>query len=332
MGSGSVVYAGALGQGVWRSADGGETFTRACAGMPMEASVRALAVHPDQPGVLYAGTDAGLYRTEDGGDHWERLPAPFDPGNGRPTGTAVWSVLLHPRRPDTLFVGTCPPALYRSPDGGASWEKLDVDIVAECPPIVYSRVTCLVADPSDADTVWAGIEIEGVRRSTDGGATWQRGDQGLSSRDIHGMAVVPGEPKTILATTNNDINISRDDGGTWQPQSVRERFGQGYCRGVAAKTDDPLTLFVGNGNGPPGTMGAVQITRDGGRTWRQASLPVPPNSTIWTFATHPADPSLVFCASVSGYLYRTADGGDTWHKCRHEFGEVRALAWAPDGR
>src|SRR5947199_7634204 len=108
MGSESILYAGTTGQGVWRSLDNGETFQRRCAGMFMEAEVRALVADPSDPAILYAGTDAGLYRTADGGEHWNRIDAPFDPGSGWPAGIAIWSVLVHPKNPGLIFVGTCP--------------------------------------------------------------------------------------------------------------------------------------------------------------------------------------------------------------------------------
>src|SRR5471030_2586387 len=108
MASATTLYAGTNGQGVWRSLDNGETFQRSCAGMFMEAEVRALAVHPSLPWVLYAGTDAGLYRTGNGGEHWDRLNTPFDPGNGWPSGIAIWSLLIHPNNPGLIFAGTCP--------------------------------------------------------------------------------------------------------------------------------------------------------------------------------------------------------------------------------
>jgi hypothetical protein len=326
MGSGSILYAGTVGQGVWRSLDRGETFQRHCAGMFMEAEVRAFAVHPNRPGVLYAGTDAGIYRTENGGDRWMRLDTTFDPGKGWPSGVIVWSLLIHPDNPDLMFTGTCPSGLYRSRDGGETWEKLDAALTPECAPIIYSRVTCLRADPNSPNTIWAGVEIDGAWRSDDAGDTWRRLDAGLSSLDIHDLVILPGPGRIVLTSTNNDLNISPDDGETWEPQHVKDSFPFAYCRGMAVKPDDPLTLYLGNGNGPPGTAGAVQVSRDGGLSWRQAALPVRPNSTIWTFATHAPEPDLVFCASVNGYVYRSEDAAKTWHKCAHEFGEVRALA------
>lgn len=319
------VFVGTVGEGVWRSEDAGETFARRSAGMFMESDVRALAVHPQNPAALYAGTNAGLYRTGDGGENWQRLAGPFDPGQGWPGGVIIWSLLVHPQQPETLFVGTCPPALYRSQDGGASWQKLDAEL-PECPPLIHSRVTCLLADPNDADTIWAGVEIGGVWRSRDGGNHWEALSEGLSSQDIHGLAILPGSPRRLLASTNNDLNLSTDEGATWQPQNVKAVFPHAYCRGIQAKADDPNTLFLGNGDGPPGSTGVLQISRDGGLTWERANLPATPNSTIWTFATNAAAPALIFAASVSGDLYRSDDGGNTWAICRREFGEIRSLA------
>jgi photosystem II stability/assembly factor-like uncharacterized protein len=91
----------------------------------------------------------------------------------------------------------------------------------------------------------------------------------------------------------------------------------------------PEVIFLGNGDGPPGTVGAVARSTDGGVTWREESMPGRANSTVWTFAVHPADPSLVYAASVSGGVYRSTDGGAAWEKLPREFGEIRALGWTP---
>jgi hypothetical protein len=58
-------------------------------------------------------------------------------------------------------------------------------------------------------------------------------------------------------------------------------------------------------------------------------MPGRANSTIWNFAVHAADPQLIYAASVSGEIYRSADAGQSFTKLAREFGEVRALAWTP---
>jgi hypothetical protein len=59
------------------------------------------------------------------------------------------------------------------------------------------------------------------------------------------------------------------------------------------------------------------------------NLPCVANSTVWNFAVHPADARLVYASSVSGEVFRSTDGGDRWEKLGREFGEIRALVWAP---
>ena len=89
-------------------------------------------------------------------------------------------------------------------------------------------------------------------------------------------------------------------------------------------------VAIGNGDGPPGSVGAIGRSDDSGRSWKTATMPGRANSTIWTFAVHPSAPQRVYAASVSGEVYRSEDGGLNWHKLPREFGEIRALAWAPE--
>src|SRR5262245_5405925 len=107
------LYVGTVGEGLFRSTDGGDNFVRACEGMFVECHVRALAVHPLRPEVLYLGSERGLFRSGDAAETWSRVESPLN-------GKQLWSILLHPGRPELLLAGTCPPRLYRSEDGGGT--------------------------------------------------------------------------------------------------------------------------------------------------------------------------------------------------------------------
>jgi len=318
-----LIYVGTVGEGVWRSEDGGRTFARRSRGMFVECDVRALATHPANLKLIYAGTNEGIYRSDDRGDTWARLDSPLP-------YLVTWSLLVSPHDPETIYVGTRPAHLFRSVDAGRTWTQLAALIAQPCNNIIYNRVTTIVADPQEQHGLWAGIEIDAVQHSTDGGDTWVQRKTGLSSLDIHGLAVVPAPTgRRILATTNNDLNVSTDEGRTWQPQEVSRHFDWAYCRGLAQKADDANVLFLGNGDGPPGQVGALRRSADGGRTWAQADLPCVPNSTVWGFATHPAEPQRILAYTVSGEVYISGDAGFNWDKVRREFGEIRALLWLP---
>ncbi len=318
------LYVGTIGEGLFRSLDHGESFRRACDGLFVECDVRALVEHPHRPEVMYMGTEVGLYVSHDGAGNWEKLPAPLD-------GMEVWSINLTPARPDRLIVGTRPAAVFFTEDAGQTWRAAAVAMRRDCPRLVYTRVTSLAADPDNPDRLWAGVEIDGIHHSNDGGRTWAPIGEGLTSRDIHALAVLPGNAgrKRLLATTNNDLNISDDGGQTWRPGLINKVLPWIYTRALIQRSDAPEVLFLGGGDAPPGREGAMAVSRDAGTTWTPAALPGRANSTLWNFGVHPADARLIYAASVSGQLYRSTDGGESWGKLGREFGEIRALAWAP---
>jgi photosystem II stability/assembly factor-like uncharacterized protein len=273
--------------------------------------------------MIYAGADDGIYWSHDRGASFERLDSPM-------SELAVWKVALDPVDPDILFAGTRPAALFRSSDGGQRWEKLAVDLAAECANVRIPRVTALVIDPSDHNIIWAGIEVDGVRRSLDGGETWTHIAGGLDDPDIHDIRVSAATPKTVLTSTPWEIFVSTNTGEGWQGLGVGKHFGQSYCRGLALKEDDPRVIFVATGDAPIGSTGAIRRSRDRGQSWELLPLPVEPNTPIWTFATHPADPNRVIACSHYGELFVSSNGGDSWGKLRREFAEIRAVAWTPN--
>jgi photosystem II stability/assembly factor-like uncharacterized protein len=113
------------------SADDGESWTRAGVrqGMHSDCIVRMLRADARSPEVVYAGTDFGLYRSDDGGATWRLLENPMK-------GSVVWSMGIDPVDPSVMFAGTgtpSTPGIFRSTDGGKSWGKLRVDIADEVP-------------------------------------------------------------------------------------------------------------------------------------------------------------------------------------------------------
>jgi len=319
-----TICIGTIGTGVWLSPDGGDSWKRAGGDLWNESRVFGLTVHPHEPRTVFAGAHDGVYKSSDGGTSFKHLDSPMNEMD-------VWRIAVDPVDPDIIFAGTRPAALFRSQDGGRSWQKTPAEIAESCPNVRIPRVTALTVDPSDHRVIWAGLEVDGVLRSTDGGDSWMRIPQsGIPDPDIHDVAVVVNGGTTVLTSTPREIFASKDRGDSWYPLMVREQFRLGYCRHLAQKADDPETLFVATGNGAAGDAGAIQRSTNGGKSWQAATLPDEPNSPIWAFATHAADSGLVLACSHYGEIYASRDAGDRWTKLPREFTEIRGLAWVPN--
>jgi len=322
-----TILVGTVGQGVMKSADDGATWTRASVGQGMHSDciVRALVADPHRPGMVYAGTDMGLYRSDDGGGKWSLLDSPM-------SRAMVWSVAIDPVDPGILFAGTGTPSpamIYRSTDAAKSWVLCPADIAKHCPNVGTPRPTAIAVDPTDHRNVWVGLEVDGVRRSTDGGETWTKINGQIPNPDVHSVLVVAGPPKAVFTVVNDDVWRSTDDGKSWQAARARETFPWHYPRGIAVRPDDARTVFLTLGDSTPGRIGTIMRSQDAGATWKSLSLPVPPNSAVWTVSIPASDPDTVFAASRYGYLYRSDDGGDSWRKLWREFGEVSSILWVP---
>ncbi|HWP58212.1 MAG TPA: hypothetical protein VNL14_10015 [Candidatus Acidoferrales bacterium] len=334
MPNGMTLFVGTIGQGVMHSTDSGNTWDRVRLrrGLHSDALVRCLAVHPKKPQTVFAGSDRGLYRTDDAGTTWEKIPSPLD-------DYYLWSLAIDPDEPEVMFAGTgtpTPAAIFRSTDGGRSWEKRPVEIAATCSNVGVPRVTGIAIDPLDRNNVWVGLEVDGVRVSRDRGETWEDADVHVNQNDVHNVVVSAGPPKTVIVVGNRDIHTSADDGATWEALGLQKSLPwkspaeQIYLRGIAVEPGNPRKIFLGVGDFTPGTTGAVLRSDDLMKSWKLLALPVSPNSSMWTFGTHPADGNVVFAASRFGYLYRSDDGGESWTKLKREFSEIAAVRWIPN--
>jgi photosystem II stability/assembly factor-like uncharacterized protein len=315
------VYVGTAGMSVWFSPDGGERWERPYSesGLYLESRVWGLTAHPGEPDAVYAGTDIGLYRWSEQARKWTHLPGPLDK-------LETWALVQEASDPAVMWAGTRPAGLFKTTDAGRTWQQLAVPFVDTCIFVVHPRVTSILLDPAEPGTAWVGVELDGVRRTRDGGRTWQPCNEGMFTADIHGLSLTRHGARKLFATTNKGLFVSEDDGDSWTHHPVDSPWQ--YMRVSHERADRTGTMFISNGDGPPGSTGRILRSRDNGKSWENTGAEGF-NSTPWCFATNPADPDRLYCASNLGQLYRSTDGGEHWTKLKREMGEIRSIMWRP---
>ncbi len=130
-------------------------------------------VHPNDPEIVFAGTNDGVWRSTDRGATFRRTAFPDDKKE-------VWSFMVDSRDPKKMLAGASPIDVYRSEDGGQSWRKLPTPKVGtHCKGPFASRVMRLAQHPTKPDEIFAACEINGVMHSSDGGESWTDCSEGL---------------------------------------------------------------------------------------------------------------------------------------------------------
>ncbi|VVD64679.1 BNR repeat-containing glycosyl hydrolase [Pandoraea horticolens] len=330
----ATVLVATAGQGILRSNDDGKTWHRLGLKEPIEFDgiVRSLVVDPRNPARIYAGADAGLCISDDGGAHWHR---PVNALNGQ----TVWSIAIDPHDSSVLYAGTGAPSragIFKSTDAGQTWEKLPPEIPEFCEGVNRPRLLTICVEPDDANNVWFGVEEGGAWRSRDAGASWVRVDgpgTAIRNSDIHAITVLSAtqhQPKTTLLLTVNAVYISEDDGVTWDGKLSRDRFdGLYYTRTVTQLAQPDGDLLMAVGDGTPGSRTRIYRSTDRGYEWSEMALASPPNSTFWAIGVNAAQPELIYAGTKYGHLFRSRDGGRRWEKEWRDFSEITAVAWTP---
>jgi photosystem II stability/assembly factor-like uncharacterized protein len=175
----------------------------------LSTPVRALAVDPSQPDIVYAGMDdgtasaGGLFKSVDGGITWT---------NNGMTASAVSLLAVDPGNPQIIYAATeghyTSPAgfqgLFKSTDAGETWVAVNTGLS----PLIGSRSTtptALAIDPTDTQVLYLGTSTNGVYRSSDGGETWNPFNDGLTSLSVRSLAIGRGPSHLVYAVTSNGV-------------------------------------------------------------------------------------------------------------------------------
>jgi len=295
-------YFGATGGGLWKTTDGGTTWEPVTDGQINSASVGSIAVCPANPDVVYIGTGEtqlrgniqagdGLYKSTDAGKTWQHM--------GLRETRNFSRVRVHPTNCDIVFAGGFGEygvenedrGLYRSRDGGRTWEKVlyrdaktgavDISIDPKNPDVIYAALWDAFRKP------WAmssGGPGSGLFKSTDGGTTWTEitRNPGLPRDQVIGkigVSVSGADPNRVYAIIEADsggVFRSDDGGATWQLMNTERKLRQRafYYTRIYADPVDVDRVYVVN----------VQFWRsdDGGKTFdTQIRVPHGDNHDLW---------------------------------------------------
>lgn len=323
------VYIGAAAGGVWRTTDGGQSWT------PLfdsenSLSFGALAIDPNNPDILYAATGemsnnidsylgAGIFKSTDGGQSWTPI--------GLTHVGAFSKIVVHPQASHFVVAGATKSfaGFWRSTDAGHTWQRT-----------FSGGVSDLSYNPNDTAEFFIGVSGRGVYRSVDGGLTWEFRSNGLPS--ALGRVCVqqaPSDPNILYALIEQNgsggvgaIYKSTDRGQSWQlVYQGQESFfnGQGWYNAyiVIHPTNPNLVL-----------AGGIDIyrTTDGGTTWVNVTNGYTGGNVHvdqHAAAFHPLNPNIVY-ASNDGGMYRSTDAGATWTPINYGLAVTQFYAMAID--
>jgi photosystem II stability/assembly factor-like uncharacterized protein len=283
-------------------------------------------IHPTNPDVVFAGTADGVYRSTDLGKSFQRTNFPDQ-------GVQIWSFLVDANDRKLIYAGGSPISMYRSEDTGETWRKLPDPGMPDRAVMPFAcRVMRMAQHPSKPGTIFAGLEVNGVMRTTDGGESWTDCSTDLirlaqsphlkskivsdtyneGMLDSHAIAISPADPDKVVLAVRMGLFQSADQGSTWQDMEVGRFSPTTYGRDIRVSPQDGNTMYAALSVAAASKDGAVYRSTDTGATWKRFDK-VQVHGTIMSVALHHTDPNQVYIgARYDGEIYGTEDAGATW--------------------
>ena len=312
--------------------------------------VKGSPVSPDR---LYASQSTGwfgqmLQRSDDGGKTWETVSNEFKyegvPGTHKwYDGTQhpwefkrIWHLEPSLTELDTVYAGAEDAALFKSVDGGHSWQELSglrsVKGDLWQPGAGGMCVHTIVPDPKNPDRIFIAISAAGVFRTDDGGKTWMPANQGLKSpwelpdpeaqvgHCVHRIDLHPSRPEVLFMQKHWDVMRSDNAGESWTEVSGDLPSDFGFP--IQVHAHEPETIYVvpiksDSEHFPPDGKLRVYRSRSGGNEWEALTKGLPQkdcyvNILRDAMAVDSLEPCGVYFGTTGGQVYVSPESGDTW--------------------
>ena len=293
-----TVYAAASGGGVWRSTDGGATWSLPGDDMTSR-DIRWIQVDPLDPrgvwaGLRSTGSGSALWRSTDGGANWWLVADSYKGGRVSATGAPI---AFSPTQPKTILVAST-NLHYRTDDGGRTWSDFRVP---------NQDAYVFAFHPTDPKVVFAGGrgDNQNISRSNDGGRTWRQVGIGLGKNSIHTLLVDPRAPTTLYASGGTFTNVfkSTDNGDSWATLPV-----------PAGSTSDLYSLTLDPKDGRilwAATEDGLFKSDDGGASWAKSERGTG-RYYVQCVAIDPRDSRRLLAGAGGDGVYSSRDGGANW--------------------
>ncbi len=253
----STIYAGTLGDAVYRSVDGGNRWSIINAGMKEHVTyVNAFVFHPQEPETILAATTVGFFKTDNDGMMWEEL------SNNGLDSVYVVSAVLDSKDSNIIYGGTS-GGVYKSLDGGLTWRFMSSGMIeGEFRTAMALGVNSLVIDPSHSSSLYAG-STRGLFKTTDGGKNWVKKQEGMGEGYVAVLLVHPASNATLYAGTQNGVYKTTDGGEHWT--ALNNGLTNNSIRTMVMHPKDPNIIYAG-------TQGGLFRTVDSGAHWTALTI------------------------------------------------------------